>query len=128
MKCYCPSSACYCCTKVAVRPTSIVFSTQEFSVGKAAVTEIQYQLKGHLVLFEVEMSVGQPAASPSSLALCLGRGRGWGWGVGLLRLLWGLIFSSALPSWRWVIFKTQCVCLCIYRFLLALSMSLNPSR
>lgn len=74
MKCYHPSSACYCLTKVAVCPTGKVFSTQEVSVGKAAVTEVQYQLEGHLVLDEVGMRVGQPAAPPPSLVLWSGGG------------------------------------------------------
>lgn len=95
-------SACYCHTKVAtVCPTS----TQEVIVGKAAVTGVQYPLEGHLELDEVGMSVDQPAAPPRSLALYSA-----GVGGGHLRLLWGLFSSSALPSWRWVIFKTQCVC------------------
>lgn len=66
-----PSTACYCLRKVAVYPTSPGFSTQEVRVGKAVVTEVQYQLKGHLVLDEVVMSVGQPAAPPPSLARSL---------------------------------------------------------
>lgn len=103
--------------KAAVCPTSTVFfSTQEVSVGKAVVTEVQYQLEGHVALDEVGMSVGQPAAPPPS--------------GGLLRLLWGLVSHSALQSLRWVIFfKTQCVC--VYAFIASspsLSTSLNPSR
>lgn len=108
LKCYHPSSASYCLTKVAVCPTGKVFSTQEVSVGKAAVTEVQYQLEGHLVLDEVGMSVGQPAAPPPSLVL---------WSGGLLRLLWRLLSSSALPSWRWVIFFFLRHSVCVYAFI-----------
>lgn len=48
------------------------------------VTEVQYQLEGHVALDEVGMSVGQPAAPPPS--------------GGLLRLLWGACVSFCPPK------------------------------
>lgn len=75
------------------------------------------------MLDEVWMSVGQPAALPPSLALWWGGERG-----GTLKAPVGAFLSSALPSWRWVIFKTQCVCLCICRSLLPFSTSQSLSH
>lgn len=74
MKCYHPTSAVIA-EQNRCPPSNycFVFNTQEVSVSKTTGTEVQSQLKGHLVLDEVGMCV------PAFLTSSLSYSAGWGW-------------------------------------------------
>lgn len=77
MKCYHPTSAVIA-EQNRCPPSQLLFcfffNTQEVSVSKKTTgTEVQSQLKGHLVLDEVGMCV------PAFLTSSLSYSAGWGW-------------------------------------------------